>query len=119
MIDMLRDILAKEPEFGSFHLDSQTIPLQDYLEIRPERRDEIVGHITAGRLLIGPWFVLPDEFCVGGEIDLSGQSPAEVAVVVWNALPQCPSSFPAGIRRSTPESGIKRAVRFLLAILAL
>lgn len=67
MIDMLLDILDKEPEFQSFHLDSQTIPLQDYLEIRPERREEIVGHVKAGRLLIGPWFVLPDEFCVGGE----------------------------------------------------
>ena len=67
MIDMLLDIFAKEPDFHSFHLDSQTIPLQDYLEIRPERREEIVGHVKAGRLLIGPWFVLPDEFCVGGE----------------------------------------------------
>ena len=67
MIDMLMDILAKEPDFHSFHLDSQTIPLQDYLEIRPERREEIIGHVKAGRLLIGPWFVLPDEFCVGGE----------------------------------------------------
>jgi hypothetical protein len=67
MLDMLLDILEKEPEFKSFHMDSQTIPLQDYLEIRPERRDQIVQYIKEGRLLIGPWFVLPDEFCVGGE----------------------------------------------------
>jgi len=67
MLDMLFDILEKEPEFHSFHMDSQTIPLQDYLEIRPERREQMVQYIKEGRLLIGPWFVLPDEFCVGGE----------------------------------------------------
>lgn len=67
MMDMLLDILEKEVEFKSFHLDSQTIPLQDYLEIRPEREDQIRKFIGERRLLVGPWFVLPDEFCVGGE----------------------------------------------------
>jgi hypothetical protein len=67
MIDMLLDILEKEPEFNSFHMDSQTIPMQDYLEIRPERREQVIKFIKEGRLLVGPWFVLPDEFCVGGE----------------------------------------------------
>jgi len=67
MLDMLLDILEKEPEFHSFHMDSQTIPLQDYLEIRPERREQVIKYVTEGRLNIGPWFVLPDEFCVGGE----------------------------------------------------
>ena len=38
MLDMLFDIMEKEPEFKSFHMDSQSIPLLDYLEIRPERR---------------------------------------------------------------------------------
>lgn len=54
MIDMLLDILEKEPKFKSFHLDSQTIPLMDYLEIRPERREQIVQYIKEGRLLVGP-----------------------------------------------------------------
>ena len=54
MMDMLLDILEKEPEFKSFHLDSQTIPLSDYLEIRPERRERIVQYIKKGRLLVGP-----------------------------------------------------------------
>ncbi len=67
MLDMLLDILDREPDYRSFHLDSQTIPVQDYLAIRPERRERIVEHVRAGRLLIGPWFVLPDGFCVGGE----------------------------------------------------
>ena len=67
MLDMLFDIMEKEPEFKSFHMDSQSIPLLDYLEIRPERRALVEKCVKEGRLLVGPWFVLPDEFCVGGE----------------------------------------------------
>lgn len=67
MMDMLLDIFEKEPEFKSFHLDSQTVPLQDYLEIRPEKRERLVTLVKTKKLLIGPWFCLPDEFSVSGE----------------------------------------------------
>ena len=67
MMDMLLDIFEKEPEFRSFHLDSQTIPLQDYLEIRPEKEEIVSKLIKDKKLLVGPWYVLPDEFSVGGE----------------------------------------------------
>jgi len=67
MIDMLLDIFEKEPNFKFFHLDSQTIPIQDYLELRPERETLIKKYVREGRLFIGPWFCLPDEFCVSGE----------------------------------------------------
>ncbi|MGE5549869.1 MAG: alpha-mannosidase [Bacteroidota bacterium] len=67
MLDMLFDIFAKEPDFKYFHLDSQTLPLQDYLEVRPEKEDLVRQYVSEGRLQIGPWFCLPDEFCVGGE----------------------------------------------------
>lgn len=67
MMDMLLDIFEKEPDFKSFHLDSQTIPLQDYLEIRPEKKDTVRRLVQDRKLLVGPWFCLPDEFSVGGE----------------------------------------------------
>ena len=67
MLDMLFDIFEREPDYKSFHLDSQTIPIQDYLEVRPEREESIRKYVSEGRLAIGPWFCLPDEFCVGGE----------------------------------------------------
>ncbi len=67
MLDMLLDIFEREPRFQSFHMDSQSIPIQDYLEIRPEKTETVRKHIQDGRLLVGPWYVLPDEFCVGGE----------------------------------------------------
>lgn len=67
MLDMLLDIFEKEPGFKSFHMDSQTVPIQDYLEVYPEKRELIEKHVRAGRLQIGPWFCLPDEYYVGGE----------------------------------------------------
>lgn len=66
-IDMLLDIFEKEPRYKSFHLDSQTIPLQDYLEIRPERKDIIKKLISQKKILVGPWYTLPDEFSISGE----------------------------------------------------
>jgi mannosylglycerate hydrolase len=67
MMDRLFDIFEKEPDFRYFHLDSQTLPIQDYLEARPEKADLVRKYVQAGKLTIGPWFCLPDEFMVGGE----------------------------------------------------
>jgi len=67
LMDRLLDLLAADPNFRYFMLDGQTIVLDDYLAVRPEREEEIRAHVQAGRLLIGPWHVLPDEFLVGPE----------------------------------------------------
>lgn len=50
-----------------FLLDGQTIMLKDYLEIKPDRRALLERLIREGRLGIGPWYILPDEFLVSGE----------------------------------------------------
>ncbi len=52
---------------GPFQTDGQAIILEDYLEIHPERRPIIEKHAREGRLVIGPWYVMPDEFNVSGE----------------------------------------------------
>ena len=67
MMDALLDLLERDPEYRHFVLDGQTVPLDDYLEIRPERRPDIERLVRAGRLLAGPGYVLPDEFLIGGE----------------------------------------------------
>ena len=67
LMDHLLALLDADPDFKYFMLDGQTIVLDDYLQIRPEREEEIRGHIRRGRILIGPWFVLPDEFLVSPE----------------------------------------------------
>ncbi|HEX2963161.1 MAG TPA: glycoside hydrolase family 38 C-terminal domain-containing protein [Ignavibacteriales bacterium] len=67
MIDNVLDILEHEPQYRAFHLDSQSIVLKDYLEIRPDKKDLLIRLVEEKRLLVGPWYILPDEFQVGGE----------------------------------------------------
>jgi len=67
MVDKLLDILASDPDYRHFMLDGQTIVVEDYLQIRPEREPDIRKQVQRGRLLIGPWYVLPDEFLVSPE----------------------------------------------------
>lgn len=50
-----------------FVLDGQTSVLQDYLEINPEKEDEIREYVGQSRLIIGPWFIQPDEVIPFGE----------------------------------------------------
>lgn len=67
MIDAVLYILETEPEYRAFHLDSQSIVLKDYLEIKPQNRQRIEELTRENRLLHGPWYILPEEFQVGGE----------------------------------------------------
>lgn len=67
LIDDLLDILDDDPAFHSFMLDGQTIILEDYLALRPEREADLRRQIQSGRLVIGPWHILPDEFLAGPE----------------------------------------------------
>lgn len=52
---------------GPFQTDGQSILIEDYLEIRPDRRARVEQLARAGRLAIGPWYSMPDEFTVSGE----------------------------------------------------
>ena len=67
LVDHLLELLSRRPEFRSFMLDGQFVVLQDYLEVRPERADELRALIGAGRLLIGPWYSQPLETLASGE----------------------------------------------------
>ena len=65
--DRLLDTLDHDPTFQSFHLDGQTIVIEDYLEVRPQMREKIEKYIAEGRLVNGPWYILQDEYLVDGE----------------------------------------------------
>ena len=67
LFDEAFDTFEKDPVFKTFTTDGQTIPLYDYLEIRPEKRALVEKYMREGRLKSGPWYVLPDEFIVSGE----------------------------------------------------
>ena len=67
LLDSLLKILEEQKEFRHFHLDGQTVILEDYLEVRPEREPLVRRLVEEGRLSVGPWYVLPDEFLISGE----------------------------------------------------
>ncbi|HET8912526.1 MAG TPA: glycoside hydrolase family 38 C-terminal domain-containing protein [Ktedonobacteraceae bacterium] len=66
-VDKLLDIMDHDPDFSYFMLDGQTIVLDDYLEIRPEQEGRLKHYTQEGRILVGPWYLQPDEFLVSGE----------------------------------------------------
>lgn len=53
-----------------FTFDGQTIALEDYLGDRPEMRERVDRLVRAGRLVVGPWYVLSDLILVHGEATL-------------------------------------------------
>ena len=67
MIDNLLGIMDRDSRFKYFHLDGQTVVIEDYLHLRPENEDRLVRYIREGNVLVGPWYVQPDEFLVSGE----------------------------------------------------
>ncbi len=67
LVDRLLDILEGDPAYRHFMLDGQAIVVEDYLEVRPQARERLEKLVRDGRLLVGPWFVLPDEWLVSGE----------------------------------------------------
>jgi alpha-mannosidase len=67
VVDRLLQVLDTDPEFTRYVLDGQTIVLEDYLAIRPEEEPRLRRLVGAGRIEVGPWYVLPDEFLVSGE----------------------------------------------------
>lgn len=67
MFDNLIELLDNNPDYKYFLLDSQTIPLEDYLAIKPEKEADLRRHIEAGRIHIGPWYALPDTPEISGE----------------------------------------------------
>jgi len=66
VMDKVLKLLDTVPTYR-FMLDGQTAMLDDYLAVRPERGEDIRRYAKAGRLDIGPWTTLPDEFLASGE----------------------------------------------------
>jgi hypothetical protein len=67
MMDLVLELLDEPGQLAHFHLDGQTVMVEDYLDLRPERRTVVEDHIRSGRLSVGPFYTLTDEFLVSGE----------------------------------------------------
>ncbi|PZF79978.1 alpha-mannosidase, partial [Jiangella anatolica] len=69
LADVVDDVLARaeaDPDFR-FTLDGQFAAVEDYLELRPQNRHRVAELVRQGRLSIGPWHILLDEFLCSGE----------------------------------------------------
>ncbi|QYG92021.1 alpha-mannosidase [Iamia sp. SCSIO 61187] len=67
LVDALLDRLDDDAGYAHFMLDGQMAVIDDYLAIRPHEADRIRRLADAGRLSLGPWYILMDEFLVSGE----------------------------------------------------
>jgi alpha-mannosidase len=66
LVDKVLDMLEADPRFV-FTLDGQLQTVDDFLEVRPEAEPRIRALVEDGRLAVGPWQTLVDEFLVSGE----------------------------------------------------
>ncbi|MHB8467184.1 MAG: glycoside hydrolase family 38 N-terminal domain-containing protein, partial [Acidimicrobiales bacterium] len=84
----LLPLLENDPSYAHFLLDGQLAVVDDYLAVRPEQRDRLERLVGSGRLAVGPWYTLPDEFCVSGETLVRNlQLGMERAVSLGGAMP--------------------------------
>ena len=87
LVDGLLELLDTDPTFPYFHFDGQTITLDDYVAIRPGRAARLRDHLRAGRIRVGPWRVLPDEFLVTGEALIRNLQQGHADCARWGAEP--------------------------------
>src|SRR3954470_12718238 len=66
-LDSFLPLLERDPSYAHFLLDGQMAVVDDYLAIRPAAGDVLRRLAIAGRLEMGPWYALMDEFLVSGE----------------------------------------------------
>src|SRR5918993_3688268 len=70
LVDLLDDLLPRmegDPAYARFLLDGQLAVVEDYLVVRPGEAERLRRLVGSGRIAVGPWYTLPDEFLVGGE----------------------------------------------------
>lgn len=66
LVDRLLIILDEHPEYV-FHMDAQTVVLEDYLAVRPEKKEQLRQHIMNRRIMVGPWYLQNDFYLTSGE----------------------------------------------------
>ncbi|PAV31217.1 alpha-mannosidase [Virgibacillus profundi] len=96
LMDKLLATLEADPDFKSFHLDGQTIILDDYLQVRPEKREILKKYIQEGRLHIGPWYILQDEFLTSSEANIRNLQYGIKDATKWGGISKVgyfPDSF--------------------------
>ncbi len=127
LLDVLADLLdrlERNPAHRFFLLDGQMAMIDDYLALRPRDAERIRELVRAGRLSIGPWYVLMDEFLVSGETivrnlqlgltraaALGGHLPVGYLPDMFGHIAQMPQILgEAGFRDAVVWRGVPHAV---------
>ena len=66
-LDALLCLLESDDSYPYFMLDGQMAVVDDYLDVRPEGEERLRALAVAGRISLGPWYILMDEFLASGE----------------------------------------------------
>src|SRR6516165_42139 len=67
LVELLDDLLPRldaDPSYAHFLLDGQMAVVEDHVAMRPQHAEVIRRLVASGRLSVGPWYTLPDEFLV-------------------------------------------------------
>ena len=70
LFDNLIEVMEDNEDYTYYHMDGQYVVIEDYLEVRPSMRERLLALIRAGRIQIGPWYVLQDEYLTSGEANV-------------------------------------------------
>ncbi len=98
-----------------FLLDGQTVLIEDYLAVRPEERRRVERLARAGRLLLGPWYILADEQLPADETLvrnlLAGRRTGD-RLGSWLPLGYSPDAFghPAALPSILAGFGVRSAI---------
>src|ERR1700687_1416322 len=91
LVDLLDEFLPRleaDPAYARFMLDGQMAVVDDYLAVRPEAEPTLRRLAASGRLAMGPWYILMDEFLVSGETIIRNlQTGLERAAAFGGAMP--------------------------------
>jgi alpha-mannosidase len=91
LVDLLDEFLPRleaDPSYAHFLLDGQMAVVDDYLAIRPDAEAALRRLAGSGRLSVGPWYILMDEFLVSGETIVRNlQLGLERAAALGGAMP--------------------------------
>jgi alpha-mannosidase len=123
LLDELLDRMERDPRHR-FTLDGQLAAVDDYLEVRPEARERVVALVKTGRLAIGPWDILMDEFLCSGEqivrnlergirrsTELGGAMEVGYLPDMFGHIAQMPQILhKAGLRHACVHRGVPSAV---------
>lgn len=124
LLDGLLPMLESDLSYARFLLDGQTVVIDDYLEVRPEARAALQRLAASGRISIGPWMVLMDEFMVSGETmvrdlqmgiargsELGGVTPVGYLPDMFGHIAQMPQLLRlAGLDQAVLWRGVPKAI---------